>query len=473
MAPMLGLLLLLAGLAPSTIDGTRMVERSGRPVATSVAGAPSPHRPDQALRQGRNQRTAEWWGWLSAAGYASIVPLVVGATLTERAGRKRLARGLRAGLVVAPTVAALVPVLAATPLPLARQAFPDTHEYADVARHLVALDGFVTTVHGGEPHPSRYPPGFPLVLAPFAAIGGDYPTGAQLGARAFAVFYLLAAVGTAWGIGGPLAGGLAATLVGLSPFARQSAATIMSDALTAGLTVALAGLIHRCSRDGAALAGLLGGAIAVLRLSAFIHPLALVLAAPRRLLPRVMLFAAPSIVGLALFHWLVFGSPLRTGYDYWLPGARSFDLAYALDSGTMRDGPLFADALGGRLVRWACPCPPAGPQAALPHVAFYPAVLLGLYWVFAPPLATLPGLAFAWRRRRWPSARFTLWLTALSLALYSVYFYQGTRFLAGPATLLAVFTAVWAAELFARVAQRLLGSPVGGPVHTWRSRSCG
>ena len=51
------------------------------------------------------------------------------------------------------------------------------------------------------------------------------------------MFYVLVAVVAAWVLGGPIAGVLAALLVGISPFARDAAGLVLSDAFIATLTV--------------------------------------------------------------------------------------------------------------------------------------------------------------------------------------------------------------------------------------------
>ncbi|MGH9903815.1 MAG: hypothetical protein ACRD68_18555, partial [Pyrinomonadaceae bacterium] len=106
--------------------------------------------------------------------------------------------------------------------------------------------------------------------------------------------------------------------------------------------------------------------------------------------------------------------------------------------------------------------PAGGPQAALPNVFLYPTVLLGLFWTFAPPLVTLCGLFYLWKHRRETAAKFTLWVTCFSLLLFTFYFYQGTRFMAAPATLLLIFASVNTARWLARLINPDESSAVGG-----------
>ena len=340
---------------------------------------------------------------------------------------------------------ALVPVLSSESRPLETQPFPDAAEYADAAYQLARGNGYVTYVHNQENRPPRYPPGFSLALTPFVAFAGPYPASVQMAVKVFAALYVLAAVFSAWALGGPLAAALTATLVGVSPLAQVSASLILSDAFAAALTVFMIVLLHRPSARRVSLAGALTGALLVVRLSAVVNLMALILSLPPRYWRRVVGFSLPAIIGLGLYHWRTFGSPFRTGYGYWLPDQRNFHWIPALASPPkppFTDGPwVVGDAMNGALLHWICPCPEGGPQAAFPNAFFYPLVLLGLFWIFAPPLTTLPGLWGAWTRRREAVGAFTLWLTVLSLSMYAFYFYQGARFMAGPATLLVIFTA--------------------------------
>ena len=82
-------------------------------------------------------------------------------------------------------------------------------------------------------------------------------------------------------------------------------------------------------------------------------------------------------------------------------------------------------------------------------------MLAGVFWVFSPPLIPLLGLVYAWRRRRDAIGRYTLVVTASTLLLFEFYYYQGTRFMAGPATLLIVLASVWLAELGGQLWRRL------------------
>jgi hypothetical protein len=153
-----------------------------------------------------------------------------------------------------------------------------------------------------------------------------------------------------------------------------------------------------------------------------------------------------------------------TGYTYYLPEIRSFGLDYALDPQIRRDGSgVVADSLDGLLLRWACPCPEDDPLLAFRAVTFYPLVLLGLFWIFVPPLTTVPGLIEVWRRRAEPGPAFVLWLTVLMVAFHLFYWYVAARFMAGPATLLAIYTGAFVARhVEGRIGGRRPGSAADG-----------
>lgn len=371
------------------------------------------------------------------------VLLFVGARYASKKANGRVATALDASVIAI----VLLSVLLVAPRPLAEQPFPDAQEVADATRQLVSGNGYATYVHGNERHPPRYPPGFSLALAPFAVIRDDYPSNVQRGATFYAALYVLIAVSAAWSLKGPAAGALAAILIGMSPFAKVEASLIMSDGFAAGMTVLFIALLQHPTPKRISVAGALAGALVAIRLPMVLNLIALLIVLPWALRKWLLLFSAPPLTAVGLFNWLTFGSPFRTGYDYWLPGLKHFSLSFALASPIQGDGPwVVADALGGLLLSWICPCPDGGPQAGMSNLSYYPSVLLGLFWIYVPPLLPVIGLLYGWEHRRALAVRFTFWLTALSLLLFTFYFYQGARFMAGPVTLLAVFASAKLAE---------------------------
>ncbi len=286
-----------------------------------------------------------------------------------------------------------------------------------------------------------------MALAPFAAVG-SYPRDIQRGAKFWAMAYVAIAAIAAWVLGGPLAAALAAVFIGISPFAKDSAGLVLSDAFTAALTVLMLPLLRHQTRSGTRLAGAASGLAALARVTGVISLIALLAALPRRSYKTVLLFALPSLVGLALLQWVMFGSPLTTGYSYWGVSSHLFSVSYLTGGSVVRNGlTVFPDRLNSQLLDWTCPCQAGGPTAGMANLTFYPLLLAGAFWVFSPPLIPLLGLIYAWRRRRTPVGRYTLIVTALYLLIFCFYQFQEGRFMAGPATLLTVLASVWLAEL--------------------------
>jgi hypothetical protein len=370
---------------------------------------------------------------------------IVGVVVAGRLRQPQAGQWIRLAAPLLALALSLGPLAMIEPRPLNRQPSPDAQEYADAARHLAAGEGYVVTIRRGEVEPPRYPPGFSLALAPFA-LAGSYPANVQLGSKLYAILYLVVTLVAAWVVGGPLAAAVAVALVGSSPFAVRYASLVMSDAFAAVLSIAALALVHRPTTRGLAGAGLLAGALILVRLSGVLTLAALLAAtlASRISWRGLLILLAGGLLGVALLatqQWWTFGNPLMTGYQYWLPEVRTFGLDYPLDPDIRRDGSgIVADSLDGLLLRWACPCPEDDPLFAFRAVVFYPLVLGGLFWIFVPPLSTVPGLIEVWRRRHEPGPAYVLGLTVLTILFHLFYFYLAARFLAGPATLLAVYS---------------------------------
>lgn len=353
-----------------------------------------------------------------------------------------MARRFVALLAAAACAGVLVYVERAPEQPLALEPGPDAPEYASAAAALAHDKGFYTYLRPDSRQPPRYPPGYPMALSPFAAVG-SYPRNVQRGAKSWAMIYVLIAVVAAWVLGGPIAGALAALFVGISPFARDAAGLVLSDAFVAALTVLMLPLLRVANRAGDRLAGAATGLATVARVTAGINLLALLATMPRRSYKRLLLFGIPWLLGLGLLQLVMFGSPLTTGYDYWGVSAHFFSLSYITGSSVIREGPsIFPDRLNGELLSFICPCQVGGPQASLPNLTFYPLALAGIFWIFSPPLVPLIGLAYSWRIRSDPVGRYALIVTVCTLALFEVYQFQAARFLAGPATVLLVLACV-------------------------------
>lgn len=375
---------------------------------------------------------------------------------------------IRRAFAFAALVLALVPLLANEAIPLKDQPFPDAAEYADGAYQIANGNGFRTRIdetappdqqaQHGELKPSRYPPGFSLVLAPWVRVGHNTPSDAQRGARAVAVLLLFALFAAAWALGGPVAAGVAALVTMWSPFTEESSRLVMSDALGAALTmivlavVAIAwseGLRDRVRTALFAAGGALAGYGVLVRLSAVAVLGSLLVTTQRwKYFRAVALGTLPLLIFLGAYQWTEFGSPVRTGYDYWPSHGQEFSANYVTEEAPRGErGFIHADKLDGALMRWTCPCDQYGPIGKASNLVFYPAVLLGMYWIYFPPLFSLLGVWELFRRRRTAAAQFGALVIVTNLLLFIPYFYQGGRLVASGAFVLLVFAAVAVARI--------------------------
>jgi 4-amino-4-deoxy-L-arabinose transferase-like glycosyltransferase len=371
-------------------------------------------------------------------------------------------RGAGPVLAVLAAVVALMPVLTESSKPLSRQTYPDSWEYADAAWQLAHGHGYVTYVndfggprgYGRRARPPRYPFGTSAVLAPFTLVFGRLQ-GAQVGARVLVGLYVISVIAAAWLLGGSLAAIIAAVLSRSSPFVGTESALILSDPLGATLVlVALIGII-RGSKLWVLLAGVAAGASLDVRILGIVAIPAAVLAVPGRRRWLVPAGAAPFVVLLAYYQWHAFGSPFRTGYSYWLPHLRQFSLSFVTGALGGSDETLIR-VHGLNLVRSVCGCRPL--SGSVSNLIFYPAVLSGLLWAFAPPLTGLIGLVALIRRRATPPARFALTVIVLNVAVLLVYFYQGARLAAPGASLLLVYGAAELATYMKNGRRRLISA---------------
>ncbi len=163
-----------------------------------------------------------------------------------------------------------------------------------------------------------YPPGFPLLLAPFAAVSENamYWVVPIFGVILIWTTYRLGVV-----LGDPAAGALAATFVALSPTFLYQVVQPMSDVPCAACWLAALLMASRGSIGGSAGAGALCSIAILIRpnlapLAAVVAVLAIAsgdLSRPR----RAMAFAAALAPGLVALGWIQavrYGSPLASGY---------------------------------------------------------------------------------------------------------------------------------------------------------------
>jgi hypothetical protein len=217
--------------------------------------------------------------------------------------------------------------------------FTDAFEYASMTHWMLEGEGPVLRI-GPAFFPARVPPVLSALLLPQAVLDPD-PRHFWVSVFACGAVVLLATFRLAGAFGLDRAGALAATaLVATSPGVAAYSALLMSDvpALAAWLVACACALrVARCA--GAAPAALLAGSFAAGLLVAFratnavwLLPLAVTLpvAAWRGMLRRsavllaASLFAALPPALLALYHLRTFGSPVATGYAYWLDESSFF-----------------------------------------------------------------------------------------------------------------------------------------------------
>lgn len=273
--------------------------------------------------------------------------------------------------------------------------------------------------------PTRYTPGWPVLLSPFSAVGLE-----DLAPRLAAVALVVGVVVLAFRLGGWNAAAVAALVVAASPFYVASSRHLMSDGPSAALTVWTATAVHT-GRNRAA--GLLAGFGVWVRLSAVASLVALVVAGRR----RAAVVGVAAVIPMLLFNSVAYGAPWRTGYDVVVeqtPYAASYIVepwgsdgfgAYADDGlSTLAD-----DMNRGRGT--------TGPSSL--HV--YAGTLFGWSWVYAPPFFCLFALRWLWKNRAELIARFVGVTTGVTILTYVPYFYWSQRFVASPGALLVAVAA--------------------------------
>jgi hypothetical protein len=222
--------------------------------------------------------------------------------------------------------------------------YPDAVEYFAQANSILK-EGAPTIQIGYDKLPSRYPPGYPLLMLPWLKllshhdILAPFRTNQTIGLLLFIsgfMFYV--------GIGRPLAGGLASLLLATQPAFISFTRSSISD-LSGGAVIVFAfALVY------------LGFAW---RRRLLIYCAAIVLGLSLCIRPQLV-FMAPLLIAMALFpadvswmRWfthcclaltvfalaaspyfvlntLQFGHPLKTGYEFWVPALADKQAAFSL-----------------------------------------------------------------------------------------------------------------------------------------------
>jgi hypothetical protein len=221
--------------------------------------------------------------------------------------------------------------------------YPDAVEYFAQANS-ISKEGAPTIQIGYDKLPSRYPPGYPLLMLPWLKLLPHHEILAPF--RTNETVGLLLLIGGFifyFAIGRPLAGGLAALLLATQPSFVSFSRSSMSDLSgTAAIVLAFAlvylGLAWRRRL-------LIYCAAIILGLSLFIRP--------------QLVFFAPLLIAMALFptniswtRWFIhcclalvvfavatspyfilntleFGHPLKTGYEFWVPALADKQAAFS------------------------------------------------------------------------------------------------------------------------------------------------
>jgi len=324
---------------------------------------------------------------------------------------------------------------------------PDAEEYAHLASAL--LHGtYLIDYPSGAVQPSRYSPGFPIMLAPSVAIGG-------LEAAVWTSYLAALALGTlaaiiAARLGGGVAAPLAVVLTIFTPAVVSLSAVVMSDVPFAAVGLGQLALLALASgQRSAASAGVLAAVLVWMRPAALTLIIASLMAlwGARCALRRAAAFVVgllPLLLALAAWQRVAYGSPLTTSYQAFNEsvGAGSglgnfFSLGYAF-------GPPWNAYLAG----------------TTPNAVVYGTSLLGVdsagAW-FGVGVIGLLGASFMARSAAEVGivGRFTLAVSAVTLLVYVPYFFQDQRFLLFPEVLNNVVASVVIAKGIAAARTRL------------------
>src|SRR5215208_6184582 len=222
--------------------------------------------------------------------------------------------------------------------------YTDGVEYFAQAKSILK-DGAPTIQIGYDKLPSRYPPGYPILMIPWLrflphnGILAPFRTNQTIGLLLLAgsfVFYLT--------IGRPLAGGLAALLVATQPafvtFSRSSLSDLSGGAI-AVLAFALVylGLAWRRRLLIYCAAIVLGLSLCIRPQLVFFAPLLLAMALfpasvswTRWFMHCCLALAVFTVAASPYFilNTLQFGHPLKTGYEFWVPVLADKQTAFSL-----------------------------------------------------------------------------------------------------------------------------------------------
>src|SRR5947209_6434895 len=313
---------------------------------------------------------------------------------------------------------------------------PDALEYAVTAQSIAHGGPFVISLLGVH-YPPRYPFGFPLLIAPAywlpgaTLANGIYAVG-LFGTLAVVCVYRLGVV-----LGGRLAGLAAGLILLMLPQYVTWNQQVMSETATVALTAYAALLLYQVAGENGrrrelllTVLGLACGLAILVHITNLALPLAVLpalLLTPslRPSLARILFLLATgplaALAALAVYDWITFGDPARTGYAYWVPQwygslGREFSLSYALKApGIVGDA--LAPAHTSNAVYYA-----RALAGLLPHSS----LLLLPGWAAALALVGAVALARRSNPARKAFLTFACAFTILVFGVFSLYFFQAT-----------------------------------------------
>jgi hypothetical protein len=222
--------------------------------------------------------------------------------------------------------------------------YPDAVEYFAQANSILK-EGAPTIQIGNDKLPSRYPPGYPILMIPWLkflphnGILAPFRTNQTIGLLLLAggfMFYVA--------IGRPLAGGLASLLLATQPAFIDFSRSSMSD-LSGGAVIALAlalvylGLAWRRRLLIYCAAIVLGLSLCIRPQLVFMAPLLMAMALfpvnvswTRWFMHCCLALAVFAVAASPYFilNTLQFGHPLKTGYEFWVPALADKQAAFSV-----------------------------------------------------------------------------------------------------------------------------------------------
>jgi hypothetical protein len=212
--------------------------------------------------------------------------------------------------------------------------YPDAVEYFAQANSILKGEAPAIQI-GYDRLPSRYPPGYPLLMVPWLrflphnGILAPFRTNQTVG-----LLLLIGAFALYLAIGRPLAGGLGTLLLATQPAFVSFSRSSMSDVSGAAVAVLAFVLVYiglrRARRWPIYCAAIvLGLSLCIRPQLLFFVPLLIAMALfprvgdswPRWLMHCCLVFVVFALASLPyfVFNAFQFGHPLKTGYDFWVP----------------------------------------------------------------------------------------------------------------------------------------------------------